>query len=65
LDAPGLQDDYYLNLMDLISQNMLAIGLENNVYLWNGKNGGVEKLCDLQDFTFDHASPSKPNNQIS
>lgn len=33
LDAPGLQDDYYLNLMDWSSQNMLAIGLENTVYL--------------------------------
>lgn len=59
LDAPGLQDDYYLNLMDWSSQNMLAIGLENTVYLWNGKNGGVEKLCDLQDFSFDPCSPSK------
>lgn len=47
LDAPALQDDFYLNLIDWSSQNFLAVGLSSNVYLWNGNNSKVTKLCDL------------------
>ncbi|PKI31551.1 hypothetical protein CRG98_048060 [Punica granatum] len=35
LDAPALQDDFYLNLVDWSSHNVLAVGLESFVYLWN------------------------------
>ncbi|CAD6209313.1 unnamed protein product [Miscanthus lutarioriparius] len=35
LDAPALQDDFYLNLVDWSSHNVLAVGLGNCVYLWN------------------------------
>ncbi|KAI8918305.1 WD40-repeat-containing domain protein [Powellomyces hirtus] len=45
LDAPGLLDDYYLNLMDWSSTNVLAIALENTVYLWNGTTGVASPLC--------------------
>ncbi len=47
LDAPALQDDYYLNLIDWSSQNLLAVGLSSSVYLWNANNSKVNKLCDL------------------
>ncbi len=47
LDAPALQDDFYLNLIDWSQQNFLAVGLASNVYLWNGENSKVTKLCDL------------------
>lgn len=47
LDAPALQDDFYLNLIDWGQQNFLAVGLAANVYLWNGANSKVTKLCDL------------------
>mgnify|MGYP000859498876 FL=1 len=47
LDAPALQDDYYLNLIDWSSQNYLAVGLASSVYLWNAGNSKVTKLCDL------------------
>lgn len=47
LDAPALQDDFYLNLIDWGVQNFLAVGLSSNVYLWNGNNSKVTKLCDL------------------
>lgn len=47
LDAPALQDDFYLNLIDWGAQNFLAVGLASNVYLWNGDNSKVTKLCDL------------------
>lgn len=47
LDAPALQDDYYLNLIDWSTQNFLAVGLASSVYLWNASNSKVTKLCDL------------------
>ena len=47
LDAPALQDDYYLNLIDWSTQNYLAVGLASSVYLWNASNSKVTKLCDL------------------
>ncbi|ONK76913.1 uncharacterized protein A4U43_C02F1190 [Asparagus officinalis] len=47
LDAPSLQDDFYLNLVDWSSQNTLAVGLGTCVYLWNASTSKVTKLCDL------------------
>ncbi|CAL4971925.1 unnamed protein product [Urochloa decumbens] len=47
LDAPSLQDDFYLNLVDWSSHNMLAVGLGTCVYLWSASNSKVTKLCDL------------------
>ncbi|KAG9149264.1 hypothetical protein Leryth_003244 [Lithospermum erythrorhizon] len=49
LDAPALQDDFYLNLVDWSSQNVLAVGLGNCVYLWHASSSKVRvvKLCDL------------------
>lgn len=47
LDAPALQDDFYLNLVDWSSHNVLSVGLGNCVYLWNASSSKVTKLCDL------------------
>jgi cell division cycle 20-like protein 1 (cofactor of APC complex) len=47
LDAPELQDDFYLNLVDWSSQNILSVGLNTCVYLWSACNSQVIKLCDL------------------
>jgi cell division cycle protein 20 (cofactor of APC complex) len=49
LDAPNLVDDYYLNLIDWSSQNMLAIGLANTVYLWNASSGSITELMKTED----------------
>ena len=35
LDAPQLQDDFYLNLVDWSCQNVLAVGLNRSVYIWS------------------------------
>ena len=35
LDAPALQDDFYLNLVDWSSTNILAVGLGPCIYLWS------------------------------
>ncbi len=49
LDAPDLADDFYLNLVDWGSQNILAVGLGSCVYLWDAVTGSVDRLCDLGD----------------
>ena len=49
LDAPDLADDFYLNLVDWGSSNVLGVGLGTCVYMWNSQSGRVTKLCDLQD----------------
>ena len=41
LDAPALKDDYYLNLLDWSSKNILAVGLAHHIYLWSGNTGKV------------------------
>lgn len=47
LDAPGLVDDFYLNLLTWSLNNLLAIGLEDTVYVWNASTGSVGLLCEL------------------
>ncbi|KAH8237343.1 hypothetical protein KR038_010150 [Drosophila bunnanda] len=47
LDAPELLDDFYLNLIDWSSENILAVGLGYSVYLWNAVDGQVTRLCDF------------------
>eukprot|EP00557_Chaetoceros_sp_GSL56_P012404 CAMPEP_0176480692 /NCGR_PEP_ID=MMETSP0200_2-20121128/2411_1 /TAXON_ID=947934 /ORGANISM="Chaetoceros sp., Strain GSL56" /LENGTH=783 /DNA_ID=CAMNT_0017876825 /DNA_START=677 /DNA_END=3028 /DNA_ORIENTATION=- len=49
LDAPALANDFYLNLVDWSSQNVLAVGLGSCVYLWNACTSKVTKLCDLNE----------------
>lgn len=53
LDAPEILNDYYLNLMDWGQTNLLAISLNQNLYLWNSNNGSIHLLL------------SDPNNQIT
>lgn len=47
LDAPHLQDDFYLNLVDWSAANYLAVGLGPAVYIWSACNSRVTKLCEL------------------
>ena len=51
LDAPELADDFYLNLVDWGSSNILGVGLGQCVYMWNSISGRVTKLCELADDT--------------
>ncbi|PWN51965.1 WD40 repeat-like protein [Violaceomyces palustris] len=47
LDAPELADDFYLNLVDWSSKNVLGVGLGKCVYLWSAETSSVTQLCDL------------------
>ncbi|KAI1811366.1 WD40-repeat-containing domain protein [Poronia punctata] len=51
LDAPDLADDFYLNLVDWGSANVLGVGLGSSVYMWNASTSRVNKLCTLEDDT--------------
>ena len=47
LDAPNIVDDFYLNLVAWALSNLIAIGLEDTVYVWNASTGLVGLLCEL------------------
>ena len=49
LDAPQLQDDFYLNLVDWSSNNVLAVGLDSAVYIWSACTSQVKKLCEVPE----------------
>eukprot|EP00189_Rhodosorus_marinus_P002787 CAMPEP_0113968802 /NCGR_PEP_ID=MMETSP0011_2-20120614/9784_1 /TAXON_ID=101924 /ORGANISM="Rhodosorus marinus" /LENGTH=485 /DNA_ID=CAMNT_0000982029 /DNA_START=343 /DNA_END=1800 /DNA_ORIENTATION=+ /assembly_acc=CAM_ASM_000156 len=49
LDAPDLLDDFYLNLLDWNSENILAIALGQTVYLWNATSGSIDELCQMTE----------------
>lgn len=51
LDAPNLADDFYLNLVDWGSANVLAVGLGSSIYLWNSETGKVDELAKLENDT--------------
>ncbi|CCA70183.1 related to cell cycle protein p55cdc [Serendipita indica DSM 11827] len=46
LDAPGILDDYYLNLLSWSARNELAVGLEENTYVWRASTGAAVHLAE-------------------
>ncbi|XP_056148740.1 cell division cycle protein 20 homolog [Lampris incognitus] len=48
LDAPDLKNDFYLNLIDWSSQNILAVALHNSVYLWDATQGDITLLTKME-----------------
>lgn len=49
LDAPGLIDDFYFNLLDWSAMNTLAVALGNSVFLWNSDTGVVTRLLTVRN----------------
>ncbi|CAL5030236.1 unnamed protein product [Urochloa decumbens] len=49
LDAPELVDDYYLNLLDWGSSNVLSIALGSTVYLWDASSGSTSELVTVDE----------------
>lgn len=49
LDAPDILDDFYLNLLDWGSDNVLSIALENTVYLWNASDSSTSELVTVDE----------------
>ncbi|KAJ3492031.1 hypothetical protein NLI96_g336 [Meripilus lineatus] len=48
LDAPGIVDDYYLNLISWSCGNILAVALAENTYIWRADTGDVTHLGEVQ-----------------
>jgi hypothetical protein len=44
LEAPNLQDDFYLNLLDWSENNQIAVALDNALYIWSGCSSDVSRL---------------------
>eukprot|EP01120_Amphizonella_sp_Union-15-10_P016167 TRINITY_DN8442_c0_g1_i1.p1 TRINITY_DN8442_c0_g1~~TRINITY_DN8442_c0_g1_i1.p1 ORF type:complete len:501 (-),score=67.92 TRINITY_DN8442_c0_g1_i1:119-1564(-) len=49
LEAPAIKDDFYLNLVDWSSTNLLAVALNRSVYLWNATSSQVTHLCEISE----------------
>lgn len=65
LDAPGFEDDFYLNLLSWSSSNVLAIALDTSLYLWNSATGNVSMLVDYGDISVTSVMWSDDNCHIS
>ncbi|BBG98174.1 Transducin family protein / WD-40 repeat family protein [Prunus dulcis] len=53
LDAPNIRNDFYMSTMDWGKNNVIAIALGKDLFLWNAENREVHKLLqvdDLNDF---------------
>lgn len=48
LDAPDIINDYYLNLMDWSSSNIVAVALGKVIYLWNAGQSINIPLCAMK-----------------
>ncbi|KAJ2914968.1 hypothetical protein MD484_g5466, partial [Candolleomyces efflorescens] len=52
LDAPGMVDDFYLNLLSWSVQNAIAVALEAVTYIWKADTGSVVQLGDAPEGTY-------------
>ncbi|KAK9816251.1 hypothetical protein WJX74_002378 [Apatococcus lobatus] len=46
LDAPGITDDFYSNILDWSTTDWAAVGLHQGVWLWHSKTGRVTRLYE-------------------
>ncbi|KAF4612690.1 hypothetical protein D9613_011772 [Agrocybe pediades] len=49
LDAPGMMDDFYLNLISWSCQNVVAVALESSTYIWKADTGAVVQLGECPE----------------
>lgn len=52
LDAPGMIDDFYLNLISWSSLNVVAVALGESAYTWRADTGSVTHLGDVSEGTY-------------
>ncbi|KAK9868624.1 hypothetical protein WJX84_011785 [Apatococcus fuscideae] len=46
LDAPGITDDFYSNILDWSATDWAAVGLQKAVWLWHSRTGKVTRLFE-------------------
>jgi cell division cycle protein 20 (cofactor of APC complex) len=52
LDAPGMVDDFYLNLVSWSSQNVVAVALAESTYIWRAETGNVSVVGEVPEGTY-------------
>jgi cell division cycle protein 20 (cofactor of APC complex) len=52
LDAPGMVDDFYLNLLSWSVQNVVAVALAENTYIWKADSGDVVQIGEAPEGTY-------------
>jgi len=52
LHAPGMVDDFYLNLLSWSVQNIVAIALAKNTYIWKTDSGDVVQVGESPKGTY-------------
>ncbi|EPR79046.1 WD repeat domain protein [Spraguea lophii 42_110] len=62
LDAPGIIDDYYLNILDWSENNHISIALSDTVYAYNVENKKVEEIYTSENDQY--VSSVKSHNNI-
>ncbi|KAL6123431.1 hypothetical protein ACLB2K_075953 [Fragaria x ananassa] len=49
LDAPNMRNDFYMNIMDWGKNNVLAVALGLDLYLWNSDTANVRNLFHVNE----------------
>ena len=65
LDAPNLVDDYYLNLLDWGKENIIAVALSEELYLWNENNSKSTLLMTYENNNMTSEDSNNNNNITS
>lgn len=52
LDAPGMVDDFYLNLLSWSVNNAVAVALEASTYIWKADTGSVVQLGEAPEGSY-------------
>jgi cell division cycle protein 20 (cofactor of APC complex) len=52
LDAPGMVDDFYLNLLAWSSLNVVAVALTENTYIWRADTGDVVHVGEAPEGSY-------------
>ncbi|KAI9513543.1 WD40-repeat-containing domain protein, partial [Russula earlei] len=52
LDAPGMVDDFYLNLLSWSVLNVVAVALSENTYIWKADTGAVVQMGEAPEGTY-------------
>uniref|UniRef100_A0A1I7SCR3 WD_REPEATS_REGION domain-containing protein n=1 Tax=Bursaphelenchus xylophilus TaxID=6326 RepID=A0A1I7SCR3_BURXY len=65
LDAPTINDDFYLNIMDWGQTNVVAVALDNVVYLWHAESGDVDTLDEFDGVSVSSVKWSEEGRYLS
>jgi WD40 repeat protein len=67
LDAPGVVDDFYQDILDWSQKDVIAIALAGNIYLFKNKvkDNSVSKLAELVDTKYSTVKFSPSGNYLA